>query len=227
MSKRKLSTDVILTLPNNFFPEALMKFLPYESRSIFPEWCGIFYDDNGNLKSIHNTIGKQKNCQIKTKKGYTIMWHTHPDKFYPSFLDLRFLYISNCYRLSIIYSTVGTWILKKIIDVNIDKNNLTLYTLCELKMYKISENGRKLTQKCLEFIKNEYIPILRKVFGIKAIFSQEHFSKQIILEDINPLLLTVDGVDYLDKPDKKLIEKLEYHDLTLEQIDSLLKKLNK
>ena len=222
--KRKISTDIILTLPVDFWPETYIKNLSPIQRLVVPEWCGIFYDNNGHLESIHDTIGEKSKCITNTKRGYAIMWHTHPGKFYPSFADIRFLYISNCYRLSIIYSIQGTWILQKEKDVEIDENKLIYYTLCELKMYKISENERKVH----EFIKNEYIPMLQTVFGIKAIFSVEYFSKQIILENINPFLLDKEGVESLKFPNKVLQKKIDFNpylDLTVEELDSILIEL--
>ena len=207
----KLSFTLV---PDQLIFQNLLSLSDEERLSDF-ELCGVYvYDNDDSLvpyipSEIEIDERKSGECVLQSRNAYAIKWHTHPKKFYPSVTDLFVLYKSNQTLVSIIYSTQGFWILQKegqeVKPITMHEYETfyeyetILYMLSRYKVFNDKSiynqtlkkgGGLYINQLCLHFIEKYYIPIVKKIFGIKIDFYMYDNNKKIELNiDINDMNL--------------------------------------
>jgi hypothetical protein len=116
-------------------------------------------------------INGRNACTTTNKKYYGIIWHTHQDnaKFYPSREDLltikKIRLHQNSIRLSILYSSVGIWLIKSN-DNEINETQTKKINEINCKLYFFNDNyGMKenFSNEIKKYIKENYIKELAEL----------------------------------------------------------------
>jgi len=147
------------------------------------EYCGKYiikeYFSNTNIcvlmkhEDVNSgcVINNRPNCSATHKGRYGILWHTHPDnsKFYPSKEDLLTLKKIRSHgssiRLSIIYSSVGIWLLKST-EHDIKCDDLENIRKINNKLYYFNNNRgliSNFTEEIYDYLLSTYIPEINKL----------------------------------------------------------------
>jgi hypothetical protein len=140
------------------------------------EYCGKYVtDDISRIQSGATCILKRHDdnpgaldakrrpyCDLREKELYGIVWHTHPNtsKFYPSTEDILMVKKTRKgekIKLSVIYTTIGIWLLEGLGD-NLDETEIERINT---EFYRSCFKGRKITpgfnlEHVLDYIKYTY-----------------------------------------------------------------------
>lgn len=125
------------------------------------EICGTIIENNNYELVLHtsNMLSKSNRNLCNYIYYDNVIWHTHPDKFYPSVEDIMKIIKHPTIQVSFIITNEGYWILYRLNDNKYNDINNKNIDYINNKLYFKTKKGRKYNEEAV----NNYVTSINKL----------------------------------------------------------------